>query len=293
MSKKLLVIMITALSTSHVTAGSLDVYGDIKINGKTVIDGQGNYVGSLPENDKLVTLSEYKNQSGLKKTYNQELINDNQSLSYILIEDNTNPNVNVITYTQSNGTGTMSSWTSSETYESPSSWVIESHDNNSSDFYVTRHYSRTWFTEEDPKVLSIGESYFAMYEDAVTMTSKGTQCSVSIDSNGNTTYNECKPYETTEEFTTPGKQIVSLLGKVKYKKGDISNEDCIVLQSSSGVDPWTTISCKGIGLVYGWNTNNKLELVKYEGSLQKTTSLVATSSRMSSAQPTPKLMLNK
>ena len=70
MSKKLLVIMITALSTSHVTAGSLDVYGDIKINGKTVIDGQGNYVGSLPENDKLVTLSEYKNQSGLKKTYN-------------------------------------------------------------------------------------------------------------------------------------------------------------------------------------------------------------------------------
>jgi len=288
MNKKYLAILMAAFVTSHVTAGSLDVYGDIKVNGNTVIDAQGNYVGALPKDDKSVTLIEYTNQGGLKKTYNQEQTTDGSQLFGTRIDDNTNPKVNIITYNWSNVYGPVSSWVSSESYESSSKWVLEGHDNSGGDYSVTQNYSRTWFTSEDPKVLSIGESYLTIYEDSFTQVRKGTSCSTSQDSDGNVIDNGCEPFEYTDDITAPGKQLVSLLGRVGYKKGDISYDDCIVMQRTSGVEPWTTVNCKGVGLVYGWTDEYKLELTKVEGTLQNATPLATISSRMELVSTTPK-----
>ena len=290
MNKRFLAILIAAFATSHVTAGSLDVYGDIKVNGKTIIDGEGNYVGNLPKDDKSVTLSEYTNQTGLKKTYNQERLVSGGVLQFgTRIDDNSNPNVNVITYNWSNDNGPVSSWVSSETHESSSAWVIEGHDNSGGDFSSIQRYSRTWFTPQDPKTLAIGESYLIIYEDAVTSTSKGTQCTTSQDSEGNITNDDCEPYESTQEYTNSGKQTVSLLGKTEYKKGDISYDDCIVMQYSSGNEPWTAVSCKGVGLVYGWGGSYKVELIKSEGSLQNSSPLAVISSRIDPVSIMPKI----
>ena len=62
-------------------AGSLDVHGEIKVNGNTVIDAKGNYVGTLPSNGpSMISLNDYYNQDGLKKTFKQvQLASENQT----------------------------------------------------------------------------------------------------------------------------------------------------------------------------------------------------------------------
>ena len=79
-----------------VNAGSLDVHGEIKVNGNTVIDAKGNYVGTLPSNGPtMITLSDYYNQDGLKKTFKQvQLASENQAADEgVRIDDYTTPGI--------------------------------------------------------------------------------------------------------------------------------------------------------------------------------------------------------
>ena len=132
MNKNFLAILIAAFTASPVIAGSLDVHGDIKVNGKTVIDAQGNYVGSLPSQVDYVVLNDYFNDVGLKKTYNttQTYISSGSTVttSGVRTDDLTKDGVAVHSYQFNHDDGTVDyTWVQTDTYLSPSKWISEGH----------------------------------------------------------------------------------------------------------------------------------------------------------------------
>ncbi|MDO6496791.1 hypothetical protein [Photobacterium sanguinicancri] len=90
MKKSMLSFLALAITTSlsaGATAASLDVHGDIKVNGKTVIDSKGNLVQPAPAVDPLlVDMAEYEPAPNAKLTY-QRTLNGVVETSVISYED--------------------------------------------------------------------------------------------------------------------------------------------------------------------------------------------------------------
>ncbi|MEZ8740994.1 hypothetical protein AB6E21_13245 [Photobacterium swingsii] len=90
MKKSMLSLLALAITTSlsaGATAASLDVHGDIKVNGKTVIDSKGNLIQPAPAVDPLlVDMVEYEPAPNAKLTY-QRTLNGIVETSVISYED--------------------------------------------------------------------------------------------------------------------------------------------------------------------------------------------------------------
>ena len=260
MMKKIAICMLAALGASSVYAGSLDVHGDIKVNGKTVINANGELTGSA---GTTITLQDYTNSNGLKKTFKTTSINSDGSVNHgIRIEDHTVDGItklSFITYDWNNQF--IAAWVLDETYENPLKWNIKGYsaneDGSANGFgYFINQTERRWLGPEEPKTVPLSGVYIKQYQNIVNNCSSES--------------------EQTCEFGEPAysnvTEVVTGLGKVSYKSGDHTYNDCFVAQYNnssfmeSGI--WTAIQCKGVGIVKGWQLNNSMELETVEGSLK-------------------------
>ena len=263
MNKKYLAILMAAFVTSHVTAGSLDVYGDIKVNGNTVIDAQGNYVGALPNQLEYIVLDDYFNDSGLKKTYKQVMGAGDSAVEGVRIDDLTDDNIHIYTYQYPDINGSMDSFISTETYESESKWITEGHnlyaDGSTSGSFYQQVEKRNVLTT--PKKIFLGGSYLNAYQTVYNNISCPGNDSGTCDiSGGNYTVGDTPSINDVN-------QIVFVLNKTSYSQGAISYDDCVVMQFG-GTSPWTGVYCKGIGIVKGWQTGYSMEILSVNGTLK-------------------------
>ena len=277
MNKKFLAVLIAAFATSPVIAGSLDVHGDIKVNGKTVIDAQGNYVGSLPSQVDIVDISSYLNPAlGIKKTYSQTQGLNNESYSGTRIEDYTTENVVRYTYkwpTQG------SVYTNTETYYSADQWISSgtncTYDPDSSDesscvvnWYGYQSYKKDTVYWQDE--IQTGGSFLESFRQ----TSTTFFCNSDDENYGN------GPCEVTgadylgdshyDPVVTNYNQVVMVLNRLAFKNETLSYDDCIALQfNGNNESPWTGIYCKDVGMVKGWSNGYLAELTSVDGTAIK------------------------
>lgn len=257
--KKIAIYVLTALSVSSAYAGSLDVYGDIKVNGKTVINANGELTGSVAN---TITQQEYRNSNGLKKTFKtQSKYMGNSSVSGLRIEDFLTEGVYKYSHIYYDEDGKFqSNWVIEEVYETPLKWTTKGYsaDEDGSatgDWYQNSQITRTWLGAEEPKTVALNGVYMKQYQD--------------VESFCGGTEQTCTFGEPTTNNVT---ELVTMLGKMSYKSGDVTYDDCLVTQYNNS-DPdgggvWTAIHCKGVGLVKGWNSSYALELTKVEGTLK-------------------------
>ena len=269
MNKRFLAILIAAFATSHVTAGSLDVYGDIKVNGKTVIDAQGNYVGSLPSQVDYVVLNDYFNDIGLKKTYNTtQTYNSSTGTitdSGVRTDDLTKDNVAVHTYQFNHADGSTNTWVNTETYFSENKWISEGHalyeDGTTSGSGGNYYQTEKKNVSETPEKIFLGGTYLNYYQEVST----AIDCEYDNDGRcdiegGNYTLSDSP---TISNFS----EVVFVVSKTSYSQGSSKYDDCVVMQFSS-TDPWTAVFCKGVGIVKGWSSSYSMDLTGVEGSLK-------------------------
>lgn len=284
MNKRFLAILIAAFATSHVTAGSLDVYGDIKVNGKTVIDAQGNYVGSLPSQVDYVSLSAYLDDDGLKKTYIQSETQNSTVVTSTRIDDATTPNVKVYKYFWSGDAGV---YVSTETYLSPTHWITEgkfcqdpSCDNFSSYNYTDNEKTVSAWSDKT----QVGGNFL----DSYTLTSVPFDCDPDYEEESPD--NKCDisggsytpDYYDDSKYVSNVSQVVFVLNKTNFKKDSLSYDDCITAQFSGNFEnPWTGIYCKDVGMVRGWNNSGySVELISVEGTPRSASSNIAISTSL-------------
>ena len=260
--KKIALCVLATLSVGSVYAGSLDVYGDIKVNGNTVINAKGELTGSAVA---TLTQQDYLNSNGLKKTFNTKSgytsNNSTEIQNGLKIEDYTTDNVNKYSYISYDKDGKFqSNWIAEELYETPLKWTSKGYSANedgsaTGTWYYNAQFSRTWLSAEEPKTVALNGVYIKQYQDVVSSCGSSSQTC---------TYGE----PTTSDVT----ELVTVLGKMSYKSGDVTYDDCMVTQynnsSSSGGNIWTAIHCKGVGLVKGWNSSYTMDLTRVEGSLK-------------------------
>ena len=271
MNKKYLAILMAAFVTSHVTAGSLDVYGDIKVNGKTVIDAQGNYVGSLPNQIDYIVLDSYFSEDGLKKTYKttQTATGSNGSASTqygVRTDDLTKDGVAVHSYQFNHDDGTVDyTWVHTETYLSPNKWISEGHflytDGSTSGSGSTYYQYERNDSTTNPEKLILGGSYINYYRQTMS------QIDCELDDEGRCDIEGGNYTVSDAPVISNFSEIVFVVNKTNYSQGSSNYDDCVIMQFSS-TDPWTAIFCKGVGVVKGWNSNYSMELTGVEGSLK-------------------------
>jgi len=251
--------MLAVFSASSVYAGSLDVHGDIKVNGKTVINANGELTGSAAT---TITLQDYTNSNGLKKTFKTTSRNsDNTINNGLRIEDHTADGINRysdITYDQY---GQFSSnWVIDELHETPLKWSYKGYSANedgstNGDYYFYQQQERQWLGAAEPKTVPLNSVYISQYQDVISSCTSSEQT--------------CEYGEPTTRNVT---ELVTVLGKVSYKSGDHTYSDCFVAQYNKSASQdggvWTDIQCKGVGIVKGWQSNYSMELETVEGSLK-------------------------
>ena len=264
--KKSAICVLAALSVSSAYAGSLDVYGDIKVNGKTVINANGELTGSAAN---TITQQEYWNSNGLKKTFKMTQRNESYSSSGRRteiwhgqqIQDNTTDGVIKYAYSWYNSEGVFqSNWIAEERYQTPLKWtrtgyLADESGTASGNVYTSQQTERMWLGATEPQTVALNSVYMKQYQDV------SSSCS------------GAEPTCAFEEPTTRNvTELVTVLGKMSYKSGDVTYDDCFVTQYNNsdlyegGV--WAAIHCKGVGLVKGWNSFNAMELTKVEGTLK-------------------------
>ena len=263
-------------------AGSLDVHGEIKVNGNTVIDAKGNYVGTLPSNGpSMISLNDYYNQDGLKKTFKQvQLASENQTADEgVRIDDYTTPGVIKYTY----------QWNANAESEFCKSWVSEEN-HDSSNHYTVKGYC----------VGSTGTETQHSYTDVTEK--KSFDMPTSIQANGGSYLNNHvmtqKQYYGCQDFANPSEdtcqsssgdatvtEVVFPLNKTTYTVGDTTYDDCYIIQfnGNTGSGYWTGIHCKNVGLVSGWNSTYSIQLTKVEGTLQNSATASSSSLKMAPA----------
>lgn len=259
MMKKIAIFTLAVLSASSVYAGSLDVHGDIKVNGKTVINANGELTGSAAT---TITLQDYTNSNGLKKTFKTtSRDSDNRITNGLRIEDYTVDGINRFSYINYDYLGRFASnWVADEIYESPLKWRVKGYTANedgsaNGGYYFNSQNERRWLGVEEPKKVSLNGAYINQFEDIISSCGGSAQT--------------C---EYAEPKTSNVTELVTVLGKVSYKSGDHTYDDCFVAQfnkseyQEGGV--WTAIQCKGVGLVKGWQPNYSIELETVEGTLK-------------------------
>lgn len=264
--KKSAICMLAALSVSSAYAGSLDVYGDIKVNGKTVINANGELTGSAAN---TITQQEYWNSKGLKKTFKMTQRKENYSsggrqttmVNGQQVDDQSTDGIIKYSYTWYDVNGQFeSNWVNEEAYETPLKWTSKGYLANedgsaTGTWYQSGQTTRTWLGAEEPKTVALNGVYIKQYQDVVSSCG-GTE-------------QTCAYGEPTTSNVT---ELVTVLGKMSYKSGDVAYDDCFVAQynnsepSDTGI--WTAIHCKGVGLVKGWSSNYAMELTKVEGTLK-------------------------
>ena len=265
MNKRFLAILIAAFATSPVIAGSLDVHGDIKVNGKTVIDGQGNYVGSLPSQVDYVVLKDYFNDIGLKKTYSTtQTSNGTTMASGVRTDDLTKDDVAVHTYQFNYANGSTSSWVNTETYLSENKWIsegyVQNEDGTTSGSSYTQVEKRN--VSNTPEKIILGGTYLNYYQQVFTPIACEDNNEGRCDIEGGN-YTLDRDYQSITNLS----EIVFVVSKTNYSQGAINYDDCVIMQFSSS-DPWTAVFCKGVGIVIGWNSGYSMELTGVEGSLK-------------------------
>lgn len=263
-------------------AGSLDVHGEIKVNGNTVIDAEGNYVGTLPSNGPtMITLSDYYNQDGLKKTFKQvQLASENQAADEgIRIDDYTTPGIIKYTY----------QWNINAENESCRSWVNEENHDSKGHYTIKGScvsttgaetpYTYADVTEKNAidiptSVQANGGSYLSNYE-------KTQKQYYSCQDFANPSEDTCQIYSGESMFT----EVVFPLNKTTYKVGDTTYDDCYIIQfnGNTGSGYWTGIHCKNVGLVSGWNNTYSIQLTKVEGTLQNSATARSSSLKVAPA----------
>ncbi|MGL4204747.1 MAG: hypothetical protein ACRCRW_01240 [Aeromonadaceae bacterium] len=260
--KKIALCVLATLSVGSVYAGSLDVYGDIKVNGKTVINANGELTGNAAN---TIPQQDYLNSNGLKKTFKTQSKYTSNSSSEIVnglrIDDYSIAGVSKYTYITYDKEGKFqSSWVSEEVYETPLKWSRKGYSANedgsaTGTWYSSEQFVRTWLSAEEPQTVALNGVYMKQYQDVVSSCgSSEPTCAYQDPITNNTT------------------ELVTVLGKMSYKSGDVAYDDCMATQynnsSLNGGNIWTAIHCKGVGLVKGWNSNYTLDLTKVEGTLK-------------------------
>lgn len=257
--KNVSICVLAMLAANCASAGSLDVYGDIKVNGKTVINAKGELAGNAAT---TINKQDYFNNNGLKKTFSVvDKRSDSSIMSGKRIEDYTVDGINRSSYIYYDQYGNFqSNWVIEETHETPSKLLskgFSANEDGSSDggYYYNMLFEHRLLSGAEPDVVPINGSYTLQYEDTrSSCTSSDANC------------------EMGEATTTNITQVVTWLGKTRYVSGDHAYDDCVVTQyNSSDISAgglWTTINCKGVGLVKGWSSTYVMTLDKVEGGLK-------------------------
>lgn len=254
MNTKVLWMVAACLAPSLASAAVLDVHGEIQINGSTVIDSEGNFVGSidLPEgyNPDSILRDDYITPNNVAVTYAASTVPspnchewDGCAPSFFTEVKSISGDVQTFTGYDESG-AEITSYTRvysdsgyTQTYADAScSFVLE--------------YSRTLFW---PEVLEFNRSYL--------LTEAGLANNSSC---GGDNYNEM------------WSESIVVHGKTTYSNGDIESDDCVIATQTSKWSMYdknedgkefipfypeptqdTRVYCKGIGAV---------ELVEWSGT---------------------------
>lgn len=275
-----IVITCSSLFSVYASAGSLDVHGEIKVNGTTVIDAQGNYVGTLPSQVDSIELDPYLNPTGIKKTYTQTQTTNGQVQTGTRVDDYTTANIIRFTYKWPDQ---GSVYTSTETYYTPTQWIeagvncaydpaTSNESSCTNNYYWYSSYQKTTVYWQDK--IQAGGSFLESYRQTSTVfycNSGGDTSSV----NGPCTItgSDYLGDNHNDPVVTNFNQVVMVLNRLAFKNDTVSYDDCVALQfNGTNETPWTAIYCKDIGMVKGWSNNGySLELTSVEGTATTST----------------------
>ncbi|MGR5151420.1 hypothetical protein [Photobacterium swingsii] len=242
MKKSMLSFLALAITTSlsaGATAASLDVHGDIKVNGKTVIDSKGNLVQPAPEpHPNLIDMADYQPKGNAIITLQrtawdgaiEKLVMVYENGEYVKEETTKEGRV---TFSQTWSERTADSVLVSKTNEKCS-------ENSRYDFSLTSGYSP----------IMLGESVSRI--DMLTTTVLDTTCKDSMPGD---------KAEVNELY----KITPYVKSDYNYGEGD-TVKDCFVAQFEASWSPKDQLRtyCKGVGPVELGEVDNPYKLVSIE-----------------------------
>ncbi|MCD9519248.1 hypothetical protein [Photobacterium phosphoreum] len=232
MTKHFSLSVLAILASFSVSAATLDVHGEIKVNGKTVIDGKGNLIQNKSD---LIDLDDYFNVKPNSIVTLKSISSENTTYNFYYDENGRQSKED-----QSiDGTVTWSmEWKDrtemSNVVENISQWSSEDLDGN-----IIQHTQKT--THKNEFITSTGHPPVKM---GIT-TARGDIYTQTLLTSTNENDTIGKIQQITES------QYLTVLDKTSYKSENINIEDCIiVLQDASWMEvPQIRTYCKDYGLV--------------------------------------------
>ncbi|WP_163133877.1 hypothetical protein [Agarivorans sp. Alg241-V36] len=242
MNKLLLSALISATLSANALAASLDVYGEIKVHGVTVIDENGMLVASGPT--AAVSLDEYFYVSGI--TYERRHTNNSNS---------------EFTYYSTEAFATDGSYTES----------VKDSDNNLSYTYQefpTNYGYQYQVATADGAMSCSGEVHESISQELPDSLSVGANYAVIGDSLKTWQCN----FGEVDDDVTEEKTIYSILAQSSYQLGETTLEECIIVRAYSltvnndypSSSDSMEVRCKNIGLVERSNQGSRLETLSYQ-----------------------------